>query len=478
MRRSRVGRLLPSVLIATVLLLTVVGWRLSGAPMPLLPGDRHADASRRGRSATSEEEAEALARMLRPPDPEAVPLAPPSEDTPPGLPKTPEIERLARLAGETLGRRLRRHFDVEAYVHGGPLPPLARIEVSAETLDLLLDRLDSKDPAARRDAAIRLAVAALRPGDVPIVRAALERELLDARERNSRHAALALAYALAAQGERHGTERIESILASGDRAEDADFRREAVIVLGMISDPGSSDVLRDLLRTDPDRSTRVHAAQGLGQIGGDENRTALLDSMARDDEVEVRAWATLGYGRAAEPDGSQAGPLWSASAGDPEAIVRAASNYALSRAGGAGVSAGLIDAYWADTEVLPRIGALAGLTQREHLGESKREFLRAEGVEYLSNVARESDDHVAVYFTARTLARIPGRASGGALLTIVDSSHPDWVRNEAVTRLVRSDPDRALAELPDRLADESRPEVRKHLEREIRRLEKRAARSE
>jgi HEAT repeat protein len=480
MSRVRAGRLWPVALIVVVVLLAGLGWRLSDARTPDIPGDRADRVSRSNPSAADRDarkaRAKALAETLKPPDLENIPLAPPGEDAGPGIPRTPEIDRLSNLAGKTLGERLRRHFDLEEYVHGGEPPPFERIEVSAETLDTLLGLLESENAAVRRDAAIRLAVAVLRPEDLPLVQTALERELRDANQQESRHAALAMTYALAAQGERYGTARLESILTSGERAGDDDFRREAVIVLGMIGDPESSPVLRDMLRTDPNKDTRSHAAQGLGQLGGDENRLALVDSMARDDVVEVRAWATLGYGRAAATDGSQAQPLWNASASDPEPLIRAAGNYALARAGGAGVSAALVDAYYADGEVFPRIGALAGLTQRDHLGKSKKEFLRTEGVEYLSSVARDSDDHVAVYFTARTLGRIPGQASGTALLSIVDSTHPDWVRNEAITRIARHDPVRALPELAARLADEKRPGVRKRIEQEIRRLEKRASR--
>ncbi len=306
-----------------------------------------------------------------------------------------------------------------------------------------------------------------------MLRDALEREILTAKEQTARHATLAMAYALAAQGERFGTERLETAVLSGERSRDDAFRREAVLVLGMIADPASSAALREVLVSDPLPGARVHAAQGLGQLGGGENLAALAGSLGRDDGVEVRAWASLAYGRGASEDGSQAEPLWTSSRSDAEAIVRAASNFGLSRAGGPGTSSALVEAYHADGETLPRIGVLAGLVKRPHLGESKREFVNTTGAEFLHEVARDSEDHVALYFTARTLRRIPGDTAGAALAQIVTSKHPDWVRNEAVKSLARRDRAAALPTLRAQLGVEERPNVKKAIEHEIRRIEKR-----
>ncbi len=475
MNTSRAPR--RSILILSVLALVAlvaVGLHLSRTEAP---GTSKAEA--RGKTARATErpagpetEAERLAAALRPPTANETPLAA-GEPTREGFPRSEELDRLARISGEQIGRRLRIAFDIEEYADGEAAPPFRLIEVSPEAIETLLGLLSSPDAATRRDAAIRLAAARLRAGDLPMLRAALEQEILAAVDQTARHASLAMAYALAAQGERFGTERLETAVLSGERAHDPDFRREAVLVLSMIGDPASSSALREVLVSDPLPGARVHAAQGLGRLGGEDNLAALGGSLGRDDGAEVRAWSALAYGRAASQDGAQADPLWSSSRADAEPIVRAAANYGLSRAGGPGTSAALVEAYHADAETLPRIGVLAGLVKRPNLGRSKQEFVNTAGAEFLNDVARESTDHVALYFTARTLRRIPGETAGAALTTIVTSSHPDWVRNEAVKSLARRDREAALTTLRTQLTVEKRPAVKKTIESEIKRIEKR-----
>jgi HEAT repeat protein len=469
----------PLLLLLPLLALIGLGIHLSRAQAP---GSREPTRSRR-------EDADRAAKALAPPEMPALARAltgagedpagengsdgEASTEPPPPFPDSPELRKLAQVAGHHIGERLRFAFDIETFVHGEEPGPLKRIEVSAETIDQLLGLLDADDARLRRDAAIRLSAAVLRPQDLALLRAALEDELREAREAPSRHTALALSYALAAQGDASGTRRIEAEALGGARQEDPAFRREAAIVLGMIADPESSETLRTLLRDDPEPDTRQRAAQSLARIGGDDNRQALADSLSRDVETGVRAWASLAYGRAAPGDGSGAEPLRDAARSDAEPVVRAASNYALSRAAGPTASLELMDAFHVEADTLPRVGAIAGLARIPDLPPEQRTFLEETGAPWLAGVARESEDDLTVFVTVRTLERLGGSEPAPAMLAVVDSGRADWVRAEAVRAYARKAPEEAVAALEARIASEKSERIRGVMEAEIDRLDNR-----
>jgi len=380
-------------------------------------------------------------------------------------------EALARLALRQIGPLFRELGDVEAFLDGaGSLEWKLHALPEAEKRRLLA-LLKVGTPEVRFQAALALSVAELDPADLAALRSRLDAELAEMTGEAQKNTVLALSFALKTHGDRHGVDRLADALRRGHGAEVEHFRDGAVLVLALTGDGESAPLLRDLLASDPDRLVRKHAVVGLGRIGGEENRGALVSALAREEDLEVRAWSALATGRATPP-GEGDGTLLRALREDPDGEVRGAAAFGLSRTGGRGTVGELMDAWYADDHAFTRIGAVAGIARRGG-GERARRFLEEEGSPWLQEALRTSKNGGARFYAARVLGSMPAsEGRSAALRHSIANDGNDWVRHTAITSLVKTEKEAALPFLKERLAEEESRSLRDRLEREIRRLER------
>ena len=184
------------------------------------------------------------------------------------------------------------------------------------------------------------------------------------------------------------------------------YRRIVVDGAAEAHDPGASELLSRALEA-PDRTTRIAAARGLGQLG---NRAAIpvlrrFAAAARDSfERAVAAYALLRLG-----DGSAVEIAEPILGGRVDDDGRAMAAVALGRAGDPRV-AGLLRTALNDRNIDVRIGAAAALT---HYGDPA-------GAAYLK-AAIQDDDSITRLHVAQLLDELEFRNARGVVLAAIAS---------------------------------------------------------
>ena len=375
-------------------------------------------------------------------------------------------DALTRQALAQLGPLFRELGDVIAYLDGVPVAEWRKIEVPDEIRDQLLALLAAGTPERRDRAALALSVAELRPEDVARLKSRFDTEMTSVTGEARKNLVLALSFALHTHGDEHGVQGLADALRRGLSADVKDFRNGATLVLALTDLPENAPLLRDLLAADPDRLVRKHAAVGLGRMGGEENQAALTEALVREEDVEVRAWSALASGRA----GGDGAALRQALTADPAGEVRGAAAFALSQAGGEGTTAALEAAFYADDHPFTRIGAVAGVAQRNGDG-SASEFLAGQGAPYLASVVREEPDTVARFYAVTALGMLPASEDrSSALRQAAASDTNGWVRSTAIGTLAATEGAAARPFLEERLAAEESDRIRAHIQAELDRL--------
>lgn len=201
-------------------------------------------------------------------------------------------------------------------------PPATRASIwlhlqeVAEPRELLLQAMQSSDPAARA-AAIDLLAERGDPSVAPAIRKALTSPLSEVRARAAaalgrlrdaesvtplcralQHGGdlpLIAATALGEIGDARAVPDLIGVLTSGTRAAEADLRWTAAAALGRIGDPSAAPALCRALR-DPIREVREGAAEALGALASETAVPALCEALADPEErVVLRAAAALGH---------------------------------------------------------------------------------------------------------------------------------------------------------------------------------------
>jgi HEAT repeat protein len=378
---------------------------------------------------------------------------------------------LARAGAAVLGRLgplLAEVNDPEAFLAAAGSSDWSMMAVPREITDRVLDALKSDDAKMRLNAALTLSAIQLTPDDLGLIRTAFDAEIATMKGDGEKNAVLGMAFALSKHGDRHGTAALGDALRTGSGDALDGFRGGATLVLAITGEPESSAVLRELAATDPDRAVRKTAVVGLGRIGGDENRTALAESLAREQDIEVRAWSALAAGRAT-PKGGDDGTLAGAVATDRDGEVRAAAAYALGKAGGKGTVETLTTSFYGESHSLAKVGAVAGLARRPKAAE----FVEGYGTPWLAETVRSDPDSTARYYGVATFEMLPAsKARTEAIRHAAGHDRSSWVRGRAVRALVRTEGKDAVPFLRKAMETETSKRVKSQMERAIRKLSK------
>jgi HEAT repeat protein len=398
-----------------------------------------------------------------PPATPAAPAPPPSETAPIGSADAENAGVLAleRVGLDRAGRALRGTLDIRAFVSGEKTVPEALLEVPGPMIEKLFGLLTTADPDRKLRVALAMAAVRLRPEEIERLRNLLEVEFSGMKDAKSKNVVFGLAFALSAQGDSRGAERLADALRTGEGSEVKDFRNGAALMLAIVEEEATSPLLRELLASDPDRMVRKHSAIGLGAIGGEENAEALALALVEEQDIEVRAWSALARGRSANSgEGAGDETLYNSLASDPAGEVRAAAAYAYAQTGGSEVVETLVRNWYQEDHELARVGLAAGAALKNAPGG----FLDAEAGPWLVHAVQESESSTVRFYAAMTLGLLPGtEARGQALRSTILDDRSEWVRMGAVDALVTAEGAGARSFIETRLAAETSDRMKAHL---------------
>ena len=194
-------------------------------------------------------------------------------------------------------------------------------------------------------------------------------------------------------------------------ASDADVRRQAVEEISN-SEPATraTDLLREIIRSDPDRSVRLEAVETLAEVRDERAVTALRELVMQSADVAVQVKATEALGDAARESGNVS-ELVALARTHPRQDVRKEAIEALGDVHETGASSALIAIARSDADEDLRRQAIEALGEQntETALNAVRDIARASGPEHLRRQAMETyadktDTRTAVAFLKSIIA--------------------------------------------------------------------------
>ncbi|MDP9177834.1 MAG: HEAT repeat domain-containing protein [Gemmatimonadota bacterium] len=195
-------------------------------------------------------------------------------------------------------------------------------------------------------------------------------------------------------------------------ASDADVRREAIEELADSQPAGRAlDVLREIIRSDPDRSVRLEAVETLAEVHDDRAAAMLRDLVMRSPDPAVQVKATEALGDAAQ-SGSNVRELVTLAQTHPRAEVRKEAIETLGDVHEETASDALISIARSDADPELRRAAIEALGEQRSQSalNAVRDVALASGPEHLRRQAMETyadhtDSQTAITFLKSIIAK-------------------------------------------------------------------------